>query len=170
MERSHLLFRPVSYVKFLLRSRDRHGLHSPFVYHFATECLYKKRRHRNKTLAVLLGSIGYFKVVTLHLRDRPGLKETLEGHYPRLRYDRPPFDLVFTPRMEVTEFQGLLAQGQLHNDSLVLVDQIHGSPANQRAWEALAQLPQVSVSIDLFHCGALFIRREQEKEHFRIRI
>ena len=164
------MFRLASYLKFLLRSTNQHGLHSPFVYNFATKCLYTKKMHRDKTAAVLLGSIGYFKVGTLHLSGDGPWKKIVEGHYPRLHYGRPPFDLFFTDRLGVPEFQGLLSQGRLHNDSMVLVDKIHGDPDRQRAWNALVAQPQISVSIDLFHCGVVSIRGEQEKEHFCIRI
>ncbi|MCF6222328.1 MAG: class I SAM-dependent methyltransferase [Flavobacteriaceae bacterium] len=31
-----------SYINFLLKSTNQHGIHSPFVYEFITKCLYKK--------------------------------------------------------------------------------------------------------------------------------
>jgi predicted O-methyltransferase YrrM len=31
-----------SYLKFLIKSTNQHGIHSPFVYNFVTKCLYKK--------------------------------------------------------------------------------------------------------------------------------
>lgn len=163
------LFRFRSYLQFLWRSTNRHGLHSPFVYRYATDCLYQRPMHPDRSVAVLLGSLAYFKVANLRLEGRPNLKETVEDHFPGLR-DHRPLDLIYTQGLTVAQFQGLLAQGQLHNDSLILVDQIHRDPERQRAWKALAELPQVKVSIDLFHCGLLLLRREQEKEHFCIRI
>lgn len=38
----------------------------------------------------------------------------------------------------------------------------------QQAWQQVKQLPQVTVSIDLFHFGLLFFRKEQVKEHFKL--
>ena len=32
-----------SYLKFLLKSTNEHGVHSPFVYNFVTRCLYNKQ-------------------------------------------------------------------------------------------------------------------------------
>lgn len=49
----------LSYIKFLIKSTNQHGVHSPFVYHLLTKCLYKKENfpefeileeHRNSLL------------------------------------------------------------------------------------------------------------------------
>lgn len=32
----------IEYLKFLLKSSNQHGVHSPFVYHLVTNCFYKK--------------------------------------------------------------------------------------------------------------------------------
>ncbi|MEP6260319.1 MAG: class I SAM-dependent methyltransferase [Gillisia sp.] len=37
----HLL---LAYIKFLFRSTNQHGVHSPFVYNLLTQCLYKKEK------------------------------------------------------------------------------------------------------------------------------
>ena len=55
-----MLFAITSYLKFLLRSTNEHGVHSPFVFDLVTKCLYDKtqfpeydalRRHRKALLA-----------------------------------------------------------------------------------------------------------------------
>lgn len=56
-----------------------------------------------------------------------------------------------------------------HNDSVFIFDDIHWSRDMERAWEAIKQHPRVTVTIDLFHYGLVFLRREQQKEHFRLR-
>ncbi|KJD35939.1 methyltransferase [Tamlana sedimentorum] len=33
------------YIKFLLRSTNQHGVHSPFVYNLVTQCFYSKTKH-----------------------------------------------------------------------------------------------------------------------------
>jgi hypothetical protein len=37
------------------------------------------------------------------------------------------------------------------------------------AWEEIIKMTEFSVSIDLFHLGILFVRKEQKKEHFIIK-
>lgn len=56
----------------------------------------------------------------------------------------------------------------LHNNSVVILDDIYWSKEMQQAWQQVKQLPQVTVSIDLFHFGLLFFRKEQVKEHFTL--
>ena len=57
----------------------------------------------------------------------------------------------------------------LHNDSAVLLDDIHHSAGMEEAWNTLAQRADVTVSLDLFRTGWLFFRNESTKEHFRLR-
>ncbi|WP_432264581.1 O-methyltransferase [Autumnicola lenta] len=35
----------VSYIKFLLKSQNQHGLHSPFVYELVTKCFYDRKKY-----------------------------------------------------------------------------------------------------------------------------
>jgi predicted O-methyltransferase YrrM len=52
--------------------------------------------------------------------------------------------------------------------SIMILDDIYWSEGMRRAWVELAAEPRVSVSLDLFHLGLLFIERNQAKEHFRL--
>ncbi len=50
---------------------------------------------------------------------------------------------------------------------LMIFDDIYWSAGMVKAWQEIIQQPEVSVSIDLFFFGLCFIRRKQQKEHFR---
>lgn len=56
------------------------------------------------------------------------------------------------------------------NDSVWIFDDIHWSADMEEAWEAIKNHPKVTVTIDTFQWGFVFFRKEQEKEHFTIRI
>lgn len=56
------------------------------------------------------------------------------------------------------------------NDSVWIFDDIHWSADMEDAWEAIKSHPKVTVTIDTFQWGLVFFRKEQEKEHFVIRI
>ncbi len=57
----------------------------------------------------------------------------------------------------------------VHNDSVMIFDDIHWSPEMEEAWEEIREHSAVKVTIDTFQWGLVFFRREQEKEHFVIR-
>jgi len=79
-----------------------------------------------------------------------------------------PFDLVYLDKIEeniVSDYSD-----KIHNDSMIFLENIHRTKKQTQSWEVLKQSEMVSVSIDLFHCGLLFFRKEQVKEHFKIRI
>jgi len=58
----------------------------------------------------------------------------------------------------------------VHNNSLVIIDDINWSQGMHAAWMEIQAHPEVSVSIDTFNWGLVFFRREQAKEHFKIRL
>ncbi|MEL0455951.1 class I SAM-dependent methyltransferase [Flavobacteriaceae bacterium SZ-1-7] len=41
-----MLYQSIQYIKFLLKSTNQHGVHSPFVYNLVTKCLYDKTKHK----------------------------------------------------------------------------------------------------------------------------
>ena len=73
-------------------------------------------------------------------------------------------------RQEPTEryFTALLPQ--IHNDSILIFDDIHWSREMEQAWETIKSHPSVRCSIDLFFIGIVFFKEEfREKQHFSIR-
>ncbi|WP_370479330.1 O-methyltransferase [Tamlana flava] len=41
-----MLYQSIQYIKFLLKSTNQHGVHSPFVYNLVTKCFYDKTKHK----------------------------------------------------------------------------------------------------------------------------
>ena len=84
-----------------------------------------------------------------------------------------PFDFVFIDgnhRKEPTlrYFEQLLVKA--NNDTVFVFDDIHWSAEMEEVWAQLKQHPQVTLTVDLFFIGLVFLRKEQkEREHFIIR-
>jgi predicted O-methyltransferase YrrM len=57
-----------------------------------------------------------------------------------------------------------------HNNSIFIFDDINWSPEMQLAWEQIKIHPKVSISINTYFWGMVFFRKEQEKQHFTIRV
>lgn len=82
-------------------------------------------------------------------------------------------DLVFmdanhTYEATVSYFNSLLPH--LNKNAVIIVDDIHWSAGMEKAWEEIINSTEVSISIDLFHKGFLFFRKDIEKEHFVLRV
>jgi hypothetical protein len=57
----------------------------------------------------------------------------------------------------------------IENDSFWIIENVHANAAAEALWQTLKQNPKVTVTIDTYHFGLVFFRREQVKEHFIIR-
>lgn len=100
-----------------------------------------------------------------------------EGNFDRTLFpllnSLPGIDLAFIDgnhRQEPTEryFRQLLPH--LHNDSILIFDDIHWSHEMEATWDTIKADPAVRCSIDLFFIGIVFFRKEfMEKQHFSIR-
>ena len=92
---------------------------------------------------------------------------------PALLRDATSFDLVFVDgnhREEPTVryFNWLLPY--LHNDSILIFDDIHWSAEMENAWNTVRAHPAARCTIDLFFIGLVFFRREfHEPQHFSVR-
>ena len=58
----------------------------------------------------------------------------------------------------------------INNESVFIFDDIHWSKDMESAWSIIKEHPKVKVTIDTFQWGIVFFRKEQEKEHFIIRV
>jgi predicted O-methyltransferase YrrM len=62
-----------------------------------------------------------------------------------------------------------LCLGHIHNDTILVFDDIHWSSGMEQAWQKIVNHPQVTVSVDLFQLGIIFFRKECQKQHFVVR-
>lgn len=56
-----------------------------------------------------------------------------------------------------------------HNDTVFVFDDIHWSDEMEQAWAYIKNHPAVSITVDLFWVGLVFVRQEQPKQHFVLR-
>jgi len=262
------LYQIIAYIKFLFRSSNQHGVHSPFVYDLLTKCLYLKNdkpafqkiraywnalNHDNQNIkvtdfgagsrvfnsenrkvgaiaknagislkrAILLNKmVSYFQFETgLELGTSVGISSaaiainnpisltTLEGcpetakvaqqyfdefNIKNISLQIGEFDLLLDSILEKentnnsSEFDLVYFDGNhqktptikyfktllpyTNNNSIFIFDDIHWSAEMEEAWEEIKAHPSVRVTIDSFYWGIVFFRKEQEKEHFTIRL
>ena len=90
-----------------------------------------------------------------------------------LNEDDQTWDFVYldgghTKDFTLFTFEQLLPK--LHNDSLLLLDDIYWSKEMTEAWKQIKDHPKVTVTIDSFDWGWVFFRKEQPKQHFVLRL
>jgi predicted O-methyltransferase YrrM len=101
----------------------------------------------------------------------------IEGNFDNTLYsainDLSKIDFCFIDgnhRQEPTEryFRQLLPA--IHNDSVLIFDDIHWSEEMEAAWQTIKEDASVRCSVDLFFIGIVFFRKEfKEKQEFVIR-
>jgi len=67
----------------------------------------------------------------------------------------------------INYFEQCLAKS--HSDTILIFDDIHWSDGMENAWENIINHPDVSLSVDIFHMGIVFLKKELTKQHFVIR-
>lgn len=164
------MFRLISFLKFYFSATNQHGVHSPFVYDYVTKCLYKKKKIRLPvTQNILVKSILYFDYRRIQFLGKDiNFEKNIRLNCPEISLTTTSPDVVFgtiekftTSKFDIT---------QLKNNGMLVIEGTHRSRENLANWENLKTHDHVRVSIDLFYCGVIFFRKEQVKEHFKIRI
>ncbi|MCK5536198.1 MAG: class I SAM-dependent methyltransferase [Bacteroidales bacterium] len=74
-------------------------------------------------------------------------------------------------RKEPTILYYEFLKSQFHNDTIVILDDIHWSQGMEEAWDIIKADKAVSLSIDLFQFGILFFKKEflGNKQHFVVK-
>jgi predicted O-methyltransferase YrrM len=55
------------------------------------------------------------------------------------------------------------------NDTVFVIDDIHWSEGMENAWDHICNHPSVTLSVDIFFMGIVFLKKELSKQHFIIR-
>jgi len=186
-----------TYLKFLLRSTNSHGIHSPFVYSLVSQCLYDKHlRLSRKDYKEIKPAFDYSKTQLLYrllLHYKPTkllvlgkesttatevLRATGEMSRLKLWFFTPiapipgPIEIAYIAENDYNGTLETLEQIIPHagNNTLCIVDNIYASPEMQKAWNTIKQHPKVTVTIDTYQLGLVFFRREQANQHFTVRL
>ncbi len=166
-----MLYRLLDYLKFYITATNQHSIHSPFVYNYITKCIYKKSYlNYSKAHQVLLKSIAYFDSKNIKIADQTTYHVLLQNT-TNLNLDTYPIDLIYEERLNSNELLSCIEDpNMMHNDALLFIPNIHTDKKKRDLWKTLKNHTRITVSIDFYVIGVLFIRKEQVKEHFKIRI
>ncbi len=105
-----------------------------------------------------------------HIDNTALIVGNFDTEIPKLieKYDLIYMDGNHQQKATLSYFEQVLKLA--HNDTIIILDDIHWSKEMETAWKIICNDKRVSVSIDTFQWGIISLRKEQEKEHFVIRI
>ncbi len=91
---------------------------------------------------------------------------------PRAINDAEKLDFVYidgnhTKEATLNYFNWCLPK--LHENSLLIFDDIYWSEGMKEAWETIKNHPKVTITVDLFWIGLVYFKKDQAKEHFKIK-
>lgn len=184
-----MLFRIKSYLQFLWHSKNEHGVHSPFVFLLLTQGFYNKKIKlpdaalstykgvNSKKSRLLYKIVRYFSPKSILIVGATTFeKEVMALANPKAKIDIDIVNAIYNcfyfssiPTNSITNETIEQLVQTIENDSFWILEDIHANPAAEAIWQTLKQNPKVTVTIDTYHFGLVFFRREQVKEHFIIR-
>jgi predicted O-methyltransferase YrrM len=91
---------------------------------------------------------------------------------PYILKEEAEIDFVFIDgnhqeKATINYFETLLPK--VHENTMIIFDDIYWSRGMQNAWKKIKQHPQVTLTIDLFWIGLIFFKTDRKKEHFKVR-
>lgn len=108
----------------------------------------------------------------LHLENIRQIEGNFDVTLPDVLAAAAPWDFIFLDgnhRLEPTIRYFELLLTHAHAGTVFVFDDIHWSREMEQAWKVIKDHPAVTLTIDLFFIGIVFIRPEQRsKEHFII--
>jgi hypothetical protein len=162
-------------------------LHSPFVFSLYNQCIKKSRlqpvpeqvlndtSYSDKRInEILLKYVLHYRPQKIYISrhaEKADLMDALHALNIHFSHELPfrNCDLMYLEHVPDCEKMKLLLP-HLHNDAMIIVRNMYDSKNHTAAWAALKSMPEISVTVDMFFAGLIFIRREQRKQNFRLRL
>jgi hypothetical protein len=166
-----MLFQIKSYIQFLWNSKNEHGVHSPFLFLLVTKCFYAKTEMKPyfSNFQIKTKKEKLYNRVCNYFEFKEGLyiSKNKTSTSSDAKIDFVFVDVVYFNEKSL-DLDAIL--DKTNNDTCFIFDGIYSSSTNNSFWKTIIQNSTFTVTIDTFIYGFAFIRKEQEKEHFVIRV
>ncbi|MDG1397644.1 MAG: hypothetical protein P8P88_04595 [Polaribacter sp.] len=144
-------------------------MHSPFVFDFVTKSLYKNNQEiinfdnylqleylSKKKIKILSKIVSHFQ-----------LKEICFNFSEFKKIKSKNYKLLYIKNIEKLQQSKFT---NLTSNDIIIVDGIYSTKKSAEVWQEIIKNKEVQITINLFYFGLIFFRKEQAKEHFRIRV
>lgn len=158
-----------SYLQFLVKSTNQHGVHSPFVYNYITKGLYGTKKDlqvSNKTNQWLLQSIQYFQPKTIYESNINMLNDIKETPIQRST-ELFGADLILDHYTLENRARILQTINSMNNSQLLLIASYSSYPKS--FFNELRKNPEITLVVDFYYGCLISKRTEQPKQNFFIR-
>lgn len=172
-----------SYRNFLLNSSSAHGVHSPFVYDLVTLCLRKKREttslykklvtsfpktYRAKHIRILNDLFSYLGVNNYaHFCESEHGIDKLPYTSLLTKTSHPKADVIYVPQENFNLYHSTALLEELKHNGVLIIENPY---LNEKVWEMIKEKNENIIVVDTYFFGFLFNRKQQAREHFKIRI
>lgn len=157
-----------SYLQFLVKSTNQHGVHSPFVYNYITKGLYQQEKDfstPHKTNQWLIQSIQYFKPKAIYFSDK-SLLDDIKQTSKEITVKLQTADLILE-RYTLENHSRILQTIKSMNNSQLLLIATYSYP--KAFINELRQNPDITLVVDFYYGCLISKRTEQPKQNFFIR-
>lgn len=157
---------------FWLKAKNRHGIHSQFVYDFLDKSLYTlPKQHSNPEQKLLTAALTHFKPKNLGINPKwMAVPSWIAAEFSKASRSAIPYDFYVSNALD-PELEQLILQEKLWNRDAVIF--VGGIRQNNRAfenWKHLCDTARIRVSLESYAAGLLFFRPQQAPQHFKIRL
>jgi hypothetical protein len=170
------LKKAIYWINYKLFSNSLHGTHSPFVYKFLEEVVYKtmptygdiiylhsSKSRSKKYNELILRMIQYFKINTILESSNKS-----ETEFKAALDNLEVIELIIfnTSKINYSLYEHSLKK--INECSIFVIDGIRSSDDQLNYWRKIQSDNRAIVTIDLFEIGIVFFRSQQPKENFLI--
>ena len=158
-----------SYLQFLVKSTNQHGVHSPFVYNYITKGLYQQKKDSSishKTNQWLLQSIQYFQPKTVYVSNINLLNDIKEISVEKT-VDLLNADLILDHYTLENHARIVQTINSMNNSQLLLIASYSSYP--KLFFNELRKNPEITLMVDFYYGCLISKRTEQPKQNFFIR-